>query len=129
MARKLFPVGIAVIILLGVAIIMAAQNRPPTEAPGISGTWVHLNDNVAIALKPCPDPKKGGDPYAKIRGDLCGSLMVRVAPDSGWHRVLLDSPPAAMGRFYPVEKLPELSESGGHWPASSWFPSQEQQSR
>ncbi len=91
-------------ILAAFGIILAAQNKPETMTPGISSAWIRLNDNVAIELKPCPNPKKGGDPYAGLRGDLCGNLMLRMASDNNWHRVLLDSQPPPIGGIQPVMK-------------------------
>jgi hypothetical protein len=103
MTGKLLGVGIAVIIVAALGVILAAQKKPETVTPGISDTWIHLNENVAIALKPCPDPKQAGDPYAKVRGDLCGTLMIRTAPGNDWRRVLLDSPPPIVG-LHPITK-------------------------
>ncbi len=102
MARKLFGAGVAGIIVAGIAVILAAQGR--AVRPEMPSSWIRLNDNVAIELKPCPDPRKTGDPYAVLRGDLCGSLMLRAAPDSGWHRVLLDSSPPPIGGIQPIVK-------------------------
>jgi hypothetical protein len=103
MTRKLLGIAIAVIAVTALGVVVVAQRKPETATPGISDAWIHLNENVAIALKPCPDTKKAGDPYAKVRGDLCGTLMIRTAPSNHWRRVLLDSPPPIDG-LHPIMK-------------------------
>lgn len=103
MTRKIVRLQIAVVIVAALGFILAAQKKPENQLPGISDTWVRLNDNVAISLSPCKDSKKGGDTRGTLRGDFCGTLMVRIAPDNSWHRVLLESAPPVVG-VYPIVK-------------------------
>ncbi len=96
MARKRFVAGAVVLILVSLAIIVAAQNRPADVPPGVlPEMWIAINKDAGIAMSQQSVRFKPGGGSVPVYG----TLMIRS--NGFWQKVYLEPDPAA--RFLPAK--------------------------